>query len=150
MPARSPVDNTIGAALIGTTISSILYGVTCLQVYTYYTENAGGDRLPLRLFVAALTGLETLHLSLLLHMLYVYMVTNFVKACAFMSTLNSRKTVRAIFDESTRGAGGATHAQVAFGLSDLHMGSIASVSPHQSGGEEDATNKATTQTIVYT
>ncbi|KAH9028802.1 hypothetical protein EDB84DRAFT_1497581 [Lactarius hengduanensis] len=54
MPALIPVDNTLGALFIGNFLSSILYGVTWLQVYSYYSGRCSRDRWPLKCFVASL------------------------------------------------------------------------------------------------
>ncbi|KAH8997128.1 hypothetical protein EDB86DRAFT_927621 [Lactarius hatsudake] len=54
MPALIPVDNTYGALLIGCVLSSIVYGVTWLQVYSYYNGHSSKDRWPLKYFVAFL------------------------------------------------------------------------------------------------
>ncbi|KAI9453077.1 hypothetical protein BJY52DRAFT_865094 [Lactarius psammicola] len=54
MPALIPVHNTLGALFIGTVLSSILYGVTWLQVYSYYNTHCSRDRWPLKSFVAFL------------------------------------------------------------------------------------------------
>ncbi|KAH9027099.1 hypothetical protein EDB85DRAFT_143935 [Lactarius pseudohatsudake] len=53
MPALIPVHNTLGALFIGTVLSSILYGVTWLQVYSYYNSHCSRDRWPLKSFVSA-------------------------------------------------------------------------------------------------
>ncbi|KAI9435958.1 hypothetical protein H4582DRAFT_491991 [Lactarius indigo] len=52
MPASFPVDDFHGALLIGTVLSSILYGVTWSQVYSYYSSHCSRDRWPLKSFVA--------------------------------------------------------------------------------------------------
>ncbi|EJD50429.1 hypothetical protein AURDEDRAFT_182376 [Auricularia subglabra TFB-10046 SS5] len=77
MPALVPVDNTLGAAFIGLVLSAVVFGVTCLQVYEYYTANASGDTKSLRYFVAILLVLDTLHLVLVTHTMYFFLVTNF-------------------------------------------------------------------------
>ncbi|KAH8993027.1 hypothetical protein EDB92DRAFT_525283 [Lactarius akahatsu] len=53
MPALIPMHNTLGALFIGTVLSSILYGVTWLQVYSYYNSHCSRDRWPLKFFVSA-------------------------------------------------------------------------------------------------
>lgn len=77
MPSLVPLDDTIGAMHIGLVTSTAIYGVTCLQVYIYFTENASKDRLLLKYFVVLLLALDTLHLALITHVLYFYTVTNF-------------------------------------------------------------------------
>ncbi|KAI0336997.1 hypothetical protein BDW22DRAFT_1040348 [Trametopsis cervina] len=70
-----PLDNKLGAAFIGTIMASILYGVTNLQTYRYFDIN--NDGILLRSLVSILWVLDTLHLLLIAHTLYHYMVTNF-------------------------------------------------------------------------
>jgi hypothetical protein len=74
MPALIPVDNTLGALLIGTVLSSMcvrlitgylsqdliepdrlssIYGITWLQVYSYYNSHSSRDRWPLKFFVSS-------------------------------------------------------------------------------------------------
>lgn len=74
-----------------------------------------------------------------------------VKGCAFLSTLNSRKTVQAMFDERATGAGTSSRAQDVVALSDLHMASIMTASPRQSGSGYErgpSLSKVATQGIV--
>ncbi|KAN0138643.1 hypothetical protein V8E53_003631 [Lactarius tabidus] len=66
MPALIPVGNVLGAFFIGVILSSILYGVTCLQVYSYFSKHSQNDRLFLKCFLA-----------LVVHGFYVAGVTNF-------------------------------------------------------------------------
>ncbi|KAH9028231.1 hypothetical protein EDB85DRAFT_1620281 [Lactarius pseudohatsudake] len=54
MPALISVDDFHGALLIATVLSSIIYGVTWLQVYSYYNSHCSRDRWPLKSFVAFL------------------------------------------------------------------------------------------------
>ncbi|KAJ7747610.1 hypothetical protein DFH07DRAFT_575439 [Mycena maculata] len=77
MPALIPVDNFLGIALIGLVLSTIVYGITCLLVFSYYTKYSSRDGLFLKTFVAALMTLDTFHLALLVMFVYHYSVTNF-------------------------------------------------------------------------
>ncbi|KAI9440963.1 hypothetical protein H4582DRAFT_1509335 [Lactarius indigo] len=77
MPALIPVDNTLGALLIGTVLSSILYGVTWLQVYYYYNSHCSRDRWPLKSFVAFLMLVDTVNLVFVVHEPYRDIITNF-------------------------------------------------------------------------
>ncbi|KAH8976872.1 hypothetical protein EDB92DRAFT_1043198 [Lactarius akahatsu] len=54
MPTSIPVHNTHGALFIASVLSSSLYGVTWLQVYSYYSGRCSRDRWPLKCFVAFL------------------------------------------------------------------------------------------------
>jgi hypothetical protein len=51
MPSGAAIDNTMGAYLIALLLSTTVYGVTCLQVYTYLTESMVQDPLVLKTFV---------------------------------------------------------------------------------------------------
>ncbi|KAF8181234.1 hypothetical protein K438DRAFT_1601975 [Mycena galopus ATCC 62051] len=72
-----PLDNFLGAWLIGLILSSVLYGITCLQVYLYFTKHGSRDRVFLRYFVAVLMALDTLQLAFISHSFYFDAVTNF-------------------------------------------------------------------------
>ncbi|KAH9027098.1 hypothetical protein EDB85DRAFT_144207 [Lactarius pseudohatsudake] len=77
MPALIPVDNTLGALFIGAVLSSIIYGVTWLQVYSYYNSHCSRDRWPLKFFVAFLMLVDTANVIFNTHMTYHIGVTNF-------------------------------------------------------------------------
>ncbi|KAK6981097.1 hypothetical protein R3P38DRAFT_3115099 [Favolaschia claudopus] len=72
-----PLDNILGTWLIGLILSSVLYGITCLQVYLYFTKSCSRDRTILKAFVIGLFTLDTFHLSLVSHSIYSVVVTNF-------------------------------------------------------------------------
>ncbi|KAI9440976.1 hypothetical protein H4582DRAFT_2097675 [Lactarius indigo] len=77
MPALIPVDNTLGALFIGTILSSIIYGVTWLQVYSYYNSHCSRDRWPLKSFVAFLMLVDTANLVFNINTNYRIGITNF-------------------------------------------------------------------------
>ncbi|KAH9162281.1 hypothetical protein EDB89DRAFT_2026553 [Lactarius sanguifluus] len=79
MPAIIPVDNTLGALFIGTVLSSIVYGVTWLQVHSYYSASghSSRDRWPLKSFVAFLMLVDTVGLGLCIYTTYHFGITNF-------------------------------------------------------------------------
>ncbi|KAH8981712.1 hypothetical protein EDB92DRAFT_1952867 [Lactarius akahatsu] len=77
MPALIPVDNTLGALFIGTVLSSIIYGVTWLQVYSYYNSHSSDDRWPLKSFVAFLMLVDSANLAFGIYPTYDLVVTNF-------------------------------------------------------------------------
>jgi hypothetical protein len=77
MPASVPVHDTLGALLIGMILSSIIYGVTWLQVYHYYNSHCSRDRWPLRTFVAFLMLVDTANVAFVIHATYFIGVTNF-------------------------------------------------------------------------
>ncbi|KAI9452180.1 hypothetical protein BJY52DRAFT_949971 [Lactarius psammicola] len=77
MPALIPVHNTLGALFIGTVLSSIIYGVTWLQVYSYYNSHCSRDRWPLKSFVAFLMLVDSANVVFVIHTNYYIGVTNF-------------------------------------------------------------------------
>ncbi|KAI9440968.1 hypothetical protein H4582DRAFT_1509785 [Lactarius indigo] len=77
MPALIPVHNTLGALFIGTVLSSIIYGVTWLQVYSYYNSHCSRDRWPLKCFVAILMLVDSANLFFVVYTTYHVSVTNF-------------------------------------------------------------------------
>ncbi|KAF8266639.1 hypothetical protein EI94DRAFT_1732569 [Lactarius quietus] len=70
MPALIPVVNTVGAMFIGTVLSSIVYGVTWLQVYSYYNSHCSRDRWRLKL-------VDSVNMALISLATYEIGVTNF-------------------------------------------------------------------------
>ncbi|GJE99485.1 hypothetical protein PsYK624_157490 [Phanerochaete sordida] len=71
------VNGTFGALLIGMIVTSILYGITVLQSFTYYQTCAEGDGRVTKSAVALLWLVDTFDMALLSHVLYFYIVTNF-------------------------------------------------------------------------
>ncbi|KAK6995901.1 hypothetical protein R3P38DRAFT_3222827 [Favolaschia claudopus] len=72
-----PLDNTVGVSLIGLILSSILFGVTCLQIYLYFTRYSSRDQVALKLFVVLLLIMDSLHLAFISHAFYRIVVSNF-------------------------------------------------------------------------
>jgi len=70
------VSNQLGPYLIGTILSSIIYGVTCVQVYLYYNYNRGASRF-LKATIFFLWILDTLHQIFSIIAVYTLAVTNF-------------------------------------------------------------------------
>ncbi|KAH9026987.1 hypothetical protein EDB85DRAFT_148846 [Lactarius pseudohatsudake] len=78
MSALISVDDFHGALLIATVLSSIIYGVTWLQVYSYYNSHCSRDRWPLKSFVAFLIRLvDTANLVFLIYPTYHLVITKF-------------------------------------------------------------------------
>ncbi|KAH9028221.1 hypothetical protein EDB85DRAFT_1619402 [Lactarius pseudohatsudake] len=77
MPALIPVDDINGALLIATVVSSIIYGVTWSQVYSYYNSHCSRDRWPLKSFVAFLMLVDTANLVFIIYPTYHVVVTDF-------------------------------------------------------------------------
>ncbi|KAJ6524190.1 hypothetical protein B0H19DRAFT_1276635 [Mycena capillaripes] len=72
-----PLDNFLGAWLIGLIVSSVMFGITCLQAYLYFTKYCLRDSALKKTFVAILLALDALNLALLSHSFYVAVVNNF-------------------------------------------------------------------------
>ncbi|KAF5376642.1 hypothetical protein D9615_007877 [Tricholomella constricta] len=70
------LDNTVGALLLGLVGSAFLYGVTTLQAYWYY-HCFHRDSLLHKCSVSLLWALDTFHLALTIHAVYLYVVTGF-------------------------------------------------------------------------
>ncbi|KAH9075591.1 hypothetical protein EDB83DRAFT_2312048 [Lactarius deliciosus] len=90
MPALVPVHNTLGAFFIGTILSSTtlldliepdrvssIYGITWLQVYSYYNNHSSRDRWPLKSFVAFLMLVDSANVAFIIQTNYHVNVTNF-------------------------------------------------------------------------
>ncbi|KAI5996430.1 hypothetical protein F5J12DRAFT_354003 [Pisolithus orientalis] len=65
-----------GSILIGGLIATMLYGITTLQGYVYFMHYSE-DGLTMKFLVAATWFFDTLHVSLVCHMLYYYLITNY-------------------------------------------------------------------------
>jgi len=77
MPAGLPsLDNTLGAAFIGNVLAAILYGITCLQTFVFYKKQYQ-DSLSFKLVIYFLWLIDTVHIALVTHCMYIYLVTNF-------------------------------------------------------------------------
>ncbi|KAF7306236.1 hypothetical protein MIND_00414200 [Mycena indigotica] len=67
---------TLGALLIGTLISCILWGIGAVQVYGYYSRFPE-DRLAIKATVAFVCLCETAHITCVMHTLYSWLVTDY-------------------------------------------------------------------------
>ncbi|KAJ6562253.1 hypothetical protein B0H19DRAFT_1375400 [Mycena capillaripes] len=72
------LDNTMGSMLLGVIVSAILYGISLLQCLFYFTRY-GRDPLYLKALVASTVFLDTVHLVLVIHTVYHYLITNYYK-----------------------------------------------------------------------
>ncbi|KAH8993030.1 hypothetical protein EDB92DRAFT_526204 [Lactarius akahatsu] len=77
MPTSIPVHNTHGVFFITSVLSSSLYGVTWLQVYSYYSGHCSRDWWPLKCFVAFLMLVDLANQVFAVYMNYHVSVTNF-------------------------------------------------------------------------
>ncbi|KAI0030552.1 hypothetical protein K488DRAFT_87669 [Vararia minispora EC-137] len=74
-------DNTVGALLIGGLVGGVLFGLTCMQSYMYFSKYKD-DRLLLRFFVAVLWLLDAVDFAFNSHTLYFFLVTNYTNPMA--------------------------------------------------------------------
>ncbi|KAJ7649471.1 hypothetical protein DFH06DRAFT_1193256 [Mycena polygramma] len=71
------LNNLLGPWFIGIMISSIIFGVTCLQMYLYFSKFSAKDPVLLKAFVAFLLSMEILHVVLLGVSYYTASIINF-------------------------------------------------------------------------
>ncbi|KAI0759675.1 hypothetical protein BD413DRAFT_595732 [Trametes elegans] len=79
--------STIGIGYIGVALSSMIYGVTCIQTFQYFrTPRASADIWYLKLTVIALWLLDTVHQAIIIETLYHYVIINYANAVALLRT----------------------------------------------------------------
>ncbi|KAJ7035209.1 hypothetical protein C8F04DRAFT_1099429 [Mycena alexandri] len=76
-PGLPKFDNTLGALLIGGLVATALWGVTCVQTYTFFMSGST-DRASQKTLVAFLWFLDTFDTFLNCHILYFYLVSNYL------------------------------------------------------------------------
>ncbi|OCH96041.1 hypothetical protein OBBRIDRAFT_359042 [Obba rivulosa] len=72
-------DDTLGALFLGHMFSMLLYGVTSLQTWIYFRRYPQ-DPLVLRSLVLFLWTIDCLHVVLVTHGVYIYLITHFGEA----------------------------------------------------------------------
>ncbi|KAJ7429900.1 hypothetical protein B0H11DRAFT_2264688 [Mycena galericulata] len=77
MPAFFKFDNTLGALLAGGLVAAALWGVTCVQTYIFFMSETT-DRTWHKALVAFLVILDTFDTVLTCHILYFYLVSNYL------------------------------------------------------------------------
>ncbi|KAL4264695.1 DUF6534 domain-containing protein [Pleurotus pulmonarius] len=70
------LDSKLGAAFLGNTAAAVFYGITSVQTYIFF-KSSEKDRRSFKALIFFLWILDTLHLALVTHALYFYMITNF-------------------------------------------------------------------------
>ncbi|KAL7284309.1 hypothetical protein ACG7TL_001595 [Trametes sanguinea] len=83
LPKLPSLNNTLGAFMIGTYISLMLYGLTLHQSYRYF-RLFPKDLLFMRVIVVATLILETVHTALCMHTCYYYLVVNYFNPAALL------------------------------------------------------------------
>ncbi|RDB28743.1 hypothetical protein Hypma_014825 [Hypsizygus marmoreus] len=102
------LDSKIGAAFLGNLIAGIFYGITCVQTYIYFKRN-DKDSTSFRLLIFFLWLLDTLHLALVTHGIYYYLISNYGNLPALASptwSLLAQVYVTCISDLIIRGVFG--------------------------------------------
>lgn len=69
------IPDGFGSALMGGLVSTLLYGITNLQIYLYFMHYEDG--LSMKVLVSVIWILDTLHISFVCHILYYYLITNY-------------------------------------------------------------------------
>ncbi|TDL18395.1 hypothetical protein BD410DRAFT_793282 [Rickenella mellea] len=77
-------DNTLGVILVGGMLAAVLFGITIMQVYIYFVRSKNDPRL-MKGVVGALWLIDALHIILIIHTLYYYMVDNYLSPLAIIS-----------------------------------------------------------------
>jgi len=93
-------DSTLGALFLGHFLSTILFGITSLQTWTYFKEHSK-DPNPLRFLVFLLWILDCLHVALLTVGVYDYLVSNFGDLFAILKPCWSLSAIPVVTTTST-------------------------------------------------
>ncbi|KAF8186095.1 hypothetical protein K438DRAFT_1973466 [Mycena galopus ATCC 62051] len=72
----APLDNTMGALLLGVVLSAVLYGISVLQTTLYFARYRR-DPAYLKILVFATLVLDTIHMIAITHVVYYYLITNY-------------------------------------------------------------------------
>ncbi|KAF9532680.1 hypothetical protein CPB83DRAFT_634176 [Crepidotus variabilis] len=78
------LDSKLGAAFLGNVAAGILYGITCLQSFVYF-KKSHSDPTFLKSLVAFLWFLDSLHMALVTHSLYIYLIKNYMNPRSMLS-----------------------------------------------------------------
>ncbi|EMD32390.1 hypothetical protein CERSUDRAFT_77415 [Gelatoporia subvermispora B] len=78
MSAGSHLDNTLGAIQIASILSSVVFGVTILQTYTYFHRGSSDPTL-FKAAIGLISALGVLHEIITSYTSYIFMVTDFGK-----------------------------------------------------------------------
>ncbi|KAG1732072.1 hypothetical protein EDB19DRAFT_1305070 [Suillus lakei] len=83
--------NTFGALFIGVILAAVLFGVTNVQAFIYFRTHSGAGMTFYKLVVMWLWILDALHLVLIVHFIYFYLVINFANIGALTEVVWSSK-----------------------------------------------------------
>ncbi|KII89686.1 hypothetical protein PLICRDRAFT_560578 [Plicaturopsis crispa FD-325 SS-3] len=76
MAAADGLGTTWGVGFVAVIVSAMMYGGSCVQLYSYFELNVGDPKLFLWIAVA-LWGLDSLHQALLINSFYHYLIVNY-------------------------------------------------------------------------
>ncbi|KIK35741.1 hypothetical protein CY34DRAFT_560540 [Suillus luteus UH-Slu-Lm8-n1] len=88
---------TFGALYIGVTLSAVLFGLTNVQIFIYVQMHRDTKMSFFKLIVIWLWILDGLHLALVIHCIYYYLVTNYANFNALTEVVWSLK-LQVVFD----------------------------------------------------
>ncbi|KAI9443450.1 hypothetical protein H4582DRAFT_2072490 [Lactarius indigo] len=104
LPSGATIDNTIGAVVVGWGISSLIFGMLCIQVWTYYQRSF------------ALWALEVLHQIFVGHIAWFYVVENFGITAVSGLKLLSQPPVWTLSSQTLLGSLVGTIVKICFGM----------------------------------
>ncbi|KAG1762606.1 hypothetical protein EDD22DRAFT_891152 [Suillus occidentalis] len=88
---RIDIGRTFGALFIGVTFAAVLFGLSSVQVFVYFQTHKGSGTTFYKLAVIFLWILDALHLSLIVHCVYYYLVINYTNVGALTEIVWSFK-----------------------------------------------------------
>lgn len=89
--------DTFGALYIGVALSAVLFGLTNVQIFIYFQTHRDTKMSLFKLIVIWLWILDGLHLALVIHCIYYYLVTNYANFNALTEIVWSLK-LQIVFD----------------------------------------------------
>ncbi|KAH9943025.1 uncharacterized protein BXZ73DRAFT_97089 [Epithele typhae] len=95
----SDLDATLGALFLGVFVSTILWGISCSQLYYYY-NGYPNDRAYTKVMVLAVWASDTAHQALVTHTLYTYLITEYGNPTA-LSYITKTIVVEVLFNGIT-------------------------------------------------
>ncbi|KAI0740998.1 hypothetical protein C8Q76DRAFT_791366 [Earliella scabrosa] len=86
--SESDLNSSVGVLFLGAVFSSMIYGLTCLQTFSYFrSPRSQKDHKWTRIMVIVLLALDSLHQALVLHLVYVYVVLGYGNPIVLFTTL---------------------------------------------------------------
>ncbi|KAJ7067956.1 hypothetical protein C8F01DRAFT_1246510 [Mycena amicta] len=71
------LDNTIGSSFVGVVAAAVLFGVSCVQTWFYFSRYGSTDVWYIKALVLVCLTFDTLHQTLISHTVYWYTISNF-------------------------------------------------------------------------